>query len=305
MYSSSPLSSSLKESLLDSFASFLLIEQGLSPQTVESYVAESSRFLHWLQQQAVTLPSLRAEHIIQFLVARRNDPSSERHSRTIAKVLSIIRKFLNYLLQLEQIEDNPAMLIPMPKGATGLPKVLAIAGVERLLNAIDISSALGLRDRALFELIYSCGLRISEASRLTVDALSRAKGLIHIVGKGSKERLVPLAQEAIYWIERYFQEGRPQLQREGSSLLFLNARGGALSRKGIWKRFRHWTSVAGIEAHVHTLRHSFATHLLEGGADLRSVQEMLGHADLSTTQIYTHVGKERLQKLHQRFHPRG
>ena len=301
MYSNSPL----KESLLDSFASYLLIEQGLSPHTVESYVAESDRFLRWLKRRAVAFHALRAEHIIQFLIERRQDPLPERHFRTIAKALSIIRKFLDYLLQLEQIKDNPARLIPMPKGERNLPKALTIDEVERLLSAIDISNTLGLRDRALFELIYSSGLRISEASRLTIDALSDAKGLLHIVGKGSKERLVPLAQETLYWIKRYFQEARPQLQRQGTSFLFLNARGGALSRKGIWKRFRHWATVAGIEAYVHTLRHSFATHLLEGGADLRSVQEMLGHADLSTTQIYTHVGKERLQKLHQQFHPRG
>jgi integrase/recombinase XerD len=185
--------------------------------------------------------------------------------------------------------------------------VLKVEEVESLLATIDTESATGLRDRALFELIYSCGLRISEAVELSPDSVYLTEGLIRVRGKGNKERLVPMGEEARYWLSRYLSDGRTRLSKptKPSRSLFLNNRGDGLSRKGMWKRFRELSERTGIEAKVHTLRHSFATHLLEGGADLRAVQELLGHADISTTQIYTHVEKADLKDYHRDHHPRG
>ena len=227
--------------------------------------------------------------------------------RTISKMLSCLRGFFDYLVVERIREDNPTRVIDAPKIPIRVPGVLTVEDVDLFLDSIDSSTPLGLRDRALFELIYSCGLRISEAVDLTTHSLFPKEGLLRVVGKGNKERLVPLEGAALLWLERYLKESRPRLLKPGipCRYLFINHRGKGISRKGIWKRFKEITDRAGVDAKVHTLRHSFATHLLQGGADLRAVQELLGHADISTTQIYTHLEKEYLKALHGRYHPRG
>ena len=177
--------------------------------------------------------------------------------------------------------------------------------VDTLLDAIDMSTPLGIRDRALFELIYSCGLRVSEAVNMTLDQMFIKQGLIKIKGKGSKERIVPIGDQAIYWLNQYTNNARPALLKKRVSFVFLNRWGKRLSRKGMWKRFKAIVEQAGLKGKIHTLRHSFATHLLKGGADLRAVQELLGHADIGTTQVYTHLDKEDLKKYHEMYHPRA
>jgi integrase/recombinase XerD len=208
---------------------------------------------------------------------------------------------------LEKIVDsNPAELIESPKIPRKIPRVFSQGEVDQFLGSIDTSTALGLRDRALFELIYSCGLRVSEAVDLTLGSLFLGDRALHVTGKGSKDRYTPLGEVAEYWLRRYLAEARPALATGGQDEhLFLSRRGKKLSRKGMWKRFNQILEKAGLQGKIHTLRHSFATHLLAGGADLRSVQELLGHADIGTTQIYTHVGQKELQSYHDRFHPRS
>jgi integrase/recombinase XerD len=200
---------------------------------------------------------------------------------------------------------DPSLLIRTPKQERNLPDVLQPREVDHFLESIDLSTPNGLRDRALFELIYSCGLRISEAAGLTFDRLYMEERLLRVVGKRKKERIVPFGSEAHHWIAKYLAEGRPKLEkRRRSDLVFLNQEGEGISRKGIWKRFSGIRQVSGVSAKVHTFRHSFATHLLAGGADLRTVQELLGHSDIATTQIYTHIDEEALQGYHREFFPR-
>ncbi|HRY72248.1 MAG TPA: tyrosine-type recombinase/integrase [Spirochaetia bacterium] len=223
----------------------------------------------------------------------------------MARVVSSVHSFFKFL-RLEGVrEDDPSELIETPKQERQLPAVLALEEIDRFLAAIDSGSPRGLRDRALFELIYSCGLRISEASALTFDGLFLDEKVIRVLGKRKKERLVPFGDEAAAWLRRYLEEGRPALLKGGrSDRVFLNHAGKGLSRKGIWKRFDLVRQEAGVDAKVHTFRHSFATHLLAGGADLRTVQELLGHSDISTTQIYTHIDSEALGDYHREYFPR-
>lgn len=292
-------------SLLDRFRDYLAVELRLSRQTVETYMRECAAAEADATAMGKCIEELTTADIIDYLLRRQNgdEPLDER---TIAKGLSALRSFFQFCVLEDLRVDNPAMLVSSPKADHRLPGVLSVEEVERLLESIDISSSPGLRDRALFELIYSCGLRISEAVDLEVGNLFLSESLVRVVGKGDKERIVPLGEEAVRWIDRYLRDGRPHLARTQSErALFLNRRGARLSRKGMWKRFHEVTERLGIEAKVHTLRHSFATHLLEGGADLRSVQELLGHADIGTTQIYTHIEKEDLRAYHHQFHPRG
>jgi integrase/recombinase XerD len=195
----------------------------------------------------------------------------------------------------------------MPKAESAIPSVFSLDEVELFLSSIDIGDPLGLRDRALFELIYSCGLRVSEAIALDLGSVYSKESLVRVTGKGNKERLVPIGETAIFWLKKYLSDSRPSLVADikKGMWVFLSRRGKCLGRKGVWKRFKEICMKAGIEGKVHTLRHSFATHLLSGGADLRSVQELLGHADISTTQVYTHVDEPVLHKAHKKYHPRG
>lgn len=291
------------EQLLLSFEDYLTAGLRLSKQTVATYLRDCRGFVAWTDANALEAQSVTTAEIIDFLIMRQQDEGIDQ--RTIAKTISALRSLFGYLVLEKMRDDNPATLIELPRAAQRVPGVLEIEEIERLLAAIEIDGPLGLRDRALFELIYSCGLRISEAVELSVDRLFLAERIIRVQGKGGKERLVPMGEHAHHWMTRYLEEARPHLARRPVSALFLNNRGQQLSRKGMWKRFREIAGRAGIEAKVHTLRHSFATHLLEGGADLRAVQELLGHADISTTQIYTHVDKDELATYHADYHPRG
>lgn len=226
--------------------------------------------------------------------------------RTIAKAMSALRALYRYMVAEGLATANPAAAVDPPRLRQRLPSVLAQDQVDRLLAGIDLRSANGLRDRALFELIYSCGLRVSEAVALDVGSLHLPQGFVTVAGKGGRHRLVPLMGAAEQWIERYLDRGRVCLAHAPSEpALFLNKSGRRLSRSGMWKRFRQAAVLAGLTAKVHTLRHSFATHLLRGGADLRSVQELLGHADITTTQIYTHIDDADMRDAHARHHPRG
>ncbi len=294
-------------SLLERFQDYLMIELKLSQRTVETYMRACRDLGTYCAKRGFDLCTLSSGEIIQYLIDRQTAVETPVDQRTIAKILSALRSFFNFMIIEQERGSNPALLVETPKAEHRVPGVLAVADVERLLDAIDTGCPAGLRDRALFEVIYSCGLRISEAVELLVDRLYLREGLIRVIGKGEKERLVPVGGEAIAWLERYLEHGRPKLAKPTvrTQKLFLNHRGQGLSRKGMWKRFRDIADQLGIDAKVHTLRHSYATHLLDGGADLRAVQELLGHADISTTQIYTHVGRDDLRRYHADYHPRA
>ena len=290
--------------ILDRFEDYLAVELRLSRGTVETYMRECRMLSEYAAGHNVEIASLSTEDLIGYLVARRSDGVDPR---TAAKIVSGLRSLYHFLV-LDGIRgDNPALELEAPRAGHKIPGVLRVEQIDALLAEIDISTPHGLRDRCLFEIIYSCGLRISEAVELGVDSIYLRERLIRVRGKGDRERFVPIGGQALDALEAYLEHGRPMLAnpRTKTKMLFLNNRGAGLSRKGMWKRFRELATKAGVEAKVHTLRHSFATHLLEGGADLRSVQELLGHSDISTTQIYTHVDRDALAEQHAQYHPRG
>lgn len=285
------------------FRDYVLVELHLAEATVETYFRECMRFVNYLDDAGVSIAAVDPQTIVEYLIVRQQDGGID--TRTVAKTVSSLRSLFQYCI-LERIrEDNPAMVVELPKSRMHLPGVLSVDEVEQILDTIDVGTPLGLRDRALFELLYSCGLRISEAAELDLAHVFLREGMVRVFGKGRKERYVPMGGEACYWLERYLEEGRPHIAIFEQDKVFVGRRGTGISRKGIWKRFKELTVRAGIEAKVHTLRHSFATHLLEGGADLRAVQELLGHSDISTTQVYTHIDTGVLQELHRAFHPRA
>lgn len=293
--------------LLHEFEDYLRIEKRLSPLTVETYIRECREFISFLEQTDAGLESITHSTVIEYLADRQERAGIDR--RTMAKVMSAVSGLFKYLMLEGLRNDNPIELIDMPKLGRALPAVYTIDEIDLLFSSIDVSTPFGLRDRALFELIYSCGLRISEAVDLENQRVYLDQELIRVRGKGNKERYLPLGEEAKHWLSVYLAEGRPKLVKTGrraESHLFLNSRGTGISRKGIWKRFSAVVERAGLSSSkVHALRHSFATHLLKGGADLRSVQELLGHADISTTQVYTHLDNDDLHSYHREFHPRG
>ena len=290
--------------MLADFETHLHLEMGHAQQTVDTYMLECRTFFDWLEGRDEDVPAgVSAGDMVDYLLARKLEGLDER---TIAKSLSAIRSFYRFLVARGDAASNPAELIEAPRVTRRVPRVFSLEEVERLLACIDAGTPAGIRDRALFELIYSCGLRVSEAADLTLERLNFREAAVRVVGKGSRERWVPLGEVASSWLHRYLDEARPQMaSRIAVPWVFLNHRGERLSRKGMWKRFKEIAARAGVEGKIHTLRHSYATHLLQGGADLRSVQELLGHADIMTTQIYTHVGREELRDYHHRYHPRG
>jgi len=289
--------------LLSAYHSRLLAIEHRAPLTAETYEAEIGRLLEWLSLHDQNVLALDAQVLQRYLEYRRDVQALD--SRSIAKAISALRSFFRFLLDQGLRQDNPASLLESPRKGQRIPKVLSRETVETLLASIPLDNPRGVRDRALFELIYSCGLRISEAVQLNLQDIYFSESLIRVVGKGSKERLVPFGPEAEFWLKRYINEARPQLARHiKSRVLFISRRGKRLSRKGIWKNYSQLATALGISSKLHTLRHSFATELLAGGADLRSVQELLGHADLTTTQIYTHVDNTVLREQHRRFVPR-
>ena len=291
---------------LDRFDDFLTLEQGASGRTIEAYRRDVARLVDFARTRAASLPSDITSKLLREFVFHLKDvglsPSSIRRN------ISAVRTYFRFLLADGAVTRDPSERLETPKRWRTLPEVLTVEEVSRLLAAPTLDDPLAFRDRAMLELAYGAGLRVSEWITIGVRDVMLQDKLVRVFGKGSKERLVPIGRSAIGAIATYTRELRPRLEKgSGKGVLFLNARGEPLSRMGAWKILRRYVERARIEKRVspHTLRHSFATHLLEGGADLRAVQEMLGHADISTTQIYTHVDREYLRQVHKQYHPRA
>ena len=287
------------DGLLDQFYSDLNLVKRRSVQTALTYKLSSQEFLNWLVTERIKLKDVTVQNLMYYFLKRKTDGCSEI---TLAKDISGVRALGDYLVRKNLWVENVALLLDRPNAAHNLPKVLSPEQVDALLSGIDTSTICGKRDEALFELIYSCGLRISEACDLKIINVHLDERLILVHGKGDKERIVPFGDRAAEKLEKYIKDVRPELVK-GRNVpeLFVNYQGKGISRKGVWKRFQELEKMSGIQAKVHTLRHSFATHLLSGGADLRSVQELLGHSDLATTQIYTHVTAEELEAAHDKY----
>lgn len=294
-------------SLLEKFCSHLVARERRSPLTADTYKLEIRRFLQFLAAEGIGLKEAGSEQITAYLARRRDEDHID--GRSTAKAISCLRSFFRFVLDQGIRNDNPATLLESPRRRLHLPEVMDKETVEKILGLVDIGSPLGLRNRAIFEMIYSAGIRVSEAAGLNIRDIDFKEGLAKVKGKGSRERLVVFGPEAASWLKRYLEEARPRLAgkralgRHGLAL-FIGKRGKRLSRKGIWKQYARYAVLAGSGSRLHTLRHSFATALLEGGADLRTVQTLLGHADLSTTQIYTHVDVHLLQESHRKFLPK-
>ncbi|MCS3457934.1 site-specific tyrosine recombinase XerD [Aeromonas rivuli] len=291
--------------LIEQFLDALWLERGLSDNTVASYRVDLSKFAHWLDAQgsALLLAGMaEIQHYLAWRVDQGFAPSST------ARFLSALRRFYQYLNREKLRSDDPTVLLEGPKLPKKLPSDLSEGQVGTLLDEPDVEDPLELRDKAMLELLYATGLRVSELVGLTAEHLSLRQGLVRVVGKGNKERLVPMGEEAVHWLERYYRASRPLLLGGVSSdVVFPSKRAQMMTRQTFWHRIKLYALRAGIagELSPHTLRHAFATHLLNHGADLRVVQMLLGHADLSTTQIYTHVANERLKALHGEHHPRA
>ncbi len=289
---------------IDRFLSYLAVERGLSANTLAAYSSDLQEIKGFLRAKGIAnWDELTRDHIsgyLQTLAARLSDRSKARR-------IAALRSFFKHLQTLGAIRDNPAARITFPKAGLSLPKVLSGPEVEALLQQPDVVQPLGKRDKAMLELLYATGLRVSELTDLQLRQLHLDPGYLVVLGKGGKERLVPLGEWAAEALKVYLEEGRSLLLKGGSRPeIFLNHRGKNLSRQGVWKIIKHYALQAKIRQNIspHMLRHSFATHLLEHGADLRSLQTMLGHADISTTQIYTHVARTRLKEIHHKYHPR-
>ena len=289
---------------LDTFIDHLWLEDGLSKNTLESYRADLSQFATWLGKRNTQIMAANQADIQHYLAVKF--PQSK--PRSIGRLIASMRRFYRYCLRENLIETDPTLQIESPKLPRSLPKSLNEQEVEDLLNAPDTAAPIGLRDRAMLELLYASGLRVSELVTVKVNEVSTQDGVVRVTGKGSKTRLVPMGEEAADWITKYLKESRPEiLQKRLSDALFVTARAQAMTRQAFWYLIKRYTLQAGITKHMspHVLRHAFATHLLNHGADLRVVQMLLGHSDISTTQIYTHVARERLKQLHSVHHPRG
>ncbi len=305
MPSDAPSASEADTRLIESFADALWMERGLSVNTLSAYRSDLAAFAAWLLQQRTALLDAQRNQLLSYLALRVQQGT---RPRTTARLLSSLRRFYRYLVREGRLTEDPSARIDAPKLGRALPKSLTEAEVESLLAVPRIDDPLGLRDRTMLEVLYASGLRVSELVGLTLDQVNLRQGVVRVVGKGSKERLVPLGEEAVVWLQRYLAEARHDLvQGRINDALFPTRRGAAMTRQAFWQLIKRYAQQAGIEKPLspHTLRHAFATHLLNHGADLRVVQLLLGHSDLSTTQIYTHVARERLKDLHARHHPRG
>ena len=296
----------MAEDLLDAFADTLWLEDGLSRNTIESYRRDLRQFDAWLEKSKrgtlLTATSADIQSYLSHRFARKTRAS------TAARLLSSLKRFFRYAVRNGRAAVDPTLNIDAPRLPRGLPKTLTEADVESLLGAPDVETALGLRDKAMLELLYASGLRVSELVTLKAGQVSTDMGVVRVIGKGSKERIVPLGEEALRWLGVYLKEARPALLHgRAADALFVTVRADAMTRQAFWYLIKRYCTRAGIEKPVspHTLRHAFATHLLNHGADLRVVQLLLGHSDISTTQIYTHVARERLKSLHAKHHPRG
>jgi len=292
--------------LVDHYLNYLLVEKGLSAKTIESYGSDIARYHEFLLAKGISNISHEdTPLILKHLISLRN---AGLGARSRARHLVALRGFYRFLVQEKVISHDPARLVELPKSGLKLPDVLSVDEVKRLLNSPDTKAALGARDAAMFELLYAAGLRVSELVNLKLQDINLEAGFVRVFGKGSKERIVPIGRYAREKIKNYLDATRPnQLKNTISPFLFVARRGKPMTRQGFWKLLKRHALKIGIHKKIspHSLRHSFASHLLEGGADLRAVQVMLGHVDISTTQIYTHVAREHLKEMHLKYHPRG
>lgn len=292
--------------LIERFIDALWMEAGLRPNSLAAYRSDLALYATWLEGRGQLAHAVGREAIQDYLALRVEQGV---RARTSARIVSSLRRFYRYLVRERICSEDPSCDVDAPKLMPLLPKSLSEQQVERLLAAPVVTTAAGLRDRAMLETLYATGMRVSELISVRVLQVNVTAGVARVIGKGDKERLVPLGEEAIDWIRRYLADARPQLLgNKISETLFLNRRGSGMTRQAFWQIVKHYATHAGIDANKlspHTLRHAFATHLLNHGADLRVVQMLLGHADLSTTQIYTQVARERLKSLHAQHHPRG
>jgi integrase/recombinase XerD len=296
------------EDELKDFTHFLIVEKGLAQNTIVSYERDLKSYMKYLKnvENLSRFNEVQRSHIVHFLAFLKEQGKS---SRTSARHVASIRAFHQFLLREKASDHDPTVHIETPQLERTLPKVLSLEEVETLLDTPDTSTHYGIRDKAMLEILYATGIRVSELIGLQIGDVHLSMGFVRCIGKGNKERIIPLGKTAIEATDIYLKNGRPHFvsKKNRDDSLFLNHHGKKLTRQGFWKILKNLTREAGIEKELtpHTLRHSFATHLLENGADLRAVQEMLGHADISTTQIYTHVSKTRLKDVYSQFHPRA
>ncbi len=292
--------------LLDQFYTYMVTEKRFSENTVEAYARDLSSFACFLEKSAKkNIKDCGRLEVLLFMAEQNKNGIS---SRSLARMLSGLRTLYGYLADAGHISANPVQEVETPVSGQKLPEFLSIEEVDSLLDAPDITKPLGVRDRAMLECMYASGMRVSELTALRVDSVNLQAGFVIVIGKGSRERMLPLGDAALKWVRCYLSDSRPVITKSTlSDALFVNTHGSSLSRQGFWKIIRKHCLTAGIAKRVtpHMLRHSFATHMLEGGADLRSLQMLLGHADISTTQIYTHIARKTLKKLHKTYHPRG
>ncbi len=294
------------DNLVDQYINYLLVEKGLSDNTIESYSSDLALYLEFLKKNGVkNVSDSDTAIILKHLIDLRNSGLGAK-SRT--RHLITLRGFYRFLMQEKIVERDPSRIIDLPKGGLKLPDVLSVEEVKKLLNICDTKKPKGIRDAAMIELLYAAGLRVSELVNVKLQNVSMEAGFVRVFGKGSKERVVPIGLYAKEKIDHYIKSSRPLLLKNVvSQYLFVARAGKPMTRQGFWKQLKKYGQIAGIKKRVtpHSLRHSFASHLLEGGADLRAVQIMLGHVDISTTQIYTHVARKRLKEMHEKYHPRG
>jgi len=300
------MASALDKSIhhIDNFIDLIWLEKGLSPNTLSAYRQDLVSFNLWLKGKEIE--AVKKADLLDYLSFRLKEGYS---SRSTARCLSSLRSFYNYICAELNLVDNPTAKIDSPKQGHTLPKVLSEDDVEALILAPNVDDPIGLRDRAMLEVLYACGLRVSELINLDLLSVNIRQGVVRVMGKGKKERLVPLGEEALSWINKYLEEARTSLSVDNinDSALFLSKRGKAMTRQTFWYRIKEYALKADVDKTLspHTLRHAFATHLLNHGADLRTVQILLGHSSLSTTQIYTEVARQRMKDIHTEHHPRG
>jgi integrase/recombinase XerD len=297
------------EPSIERFLDTLWIEQGVARNTLAAYRSDLALFARALARDGRTLTAAGGGDIQEYLAARHKGGAKHPFSaRSQARLLSALRRYYRFLVRERLRADDPTALIGAPRLGRPLPRTLSAGDVDKLLGAPDLSGTLGLRDRAMLELMYASGLRVSELVKLPTHQLNLQRGVVQVIGKGGRERLVPIGEEAAHWLERWLRQGRPELVGHApAEAVFVSRRGAGMTRQNFWMLIKRYARQAGVSAKLspHTLRHAFATHLLEHGADLRAVQMLLGHRDLSTTQIYTHVTRARLKSLHEKHHPRG
>lgn len=292
------------EDIIRLFIQYLSVEKGLSPNTQQSYHLDLMKFTFFLKKEKLFWSSVKEEDLIKFI---HHTSRSGLSARSLARIISSLRSFYRFLILDGFLEINPAANLSSPKIWLNLPKLLSIDEVEQLISEPDLDKKKGKRDRAMLELLYATGLRVSELIQLRLKDINLEDGFLICRGKGGKERIVPLGRQAEQSVRNYLDTARPLLLKEATDLLFISSWGRALTRQGFWKMLKGYAQKAGLGKKIspHVLRHSFATHMLERGADLRSVQLMLGHSQITTTQIYTHVGRKRLREVYNKFHPRA